>query len=413
MNILNKESYVGKFLEKHLQTDMAYLTKGSFWLNLNFLISSLLAFLLYIVMAKILPKETYGLYQYVLSLATIFSAFSLTGMGSAITQSVARGNEGDFTRSLLPQLKWSLISSCLALITGIYYLYQGNKFLFVSLIIMAVSLPFINSTNTYIAFFTGKREFKKIFTYSSIFNIIYTIVIIITIFITKNPINIVLSYFLISAGINTTLYIRTLKKNKPNQLFDKDTTSYAKHLSFMNIIGILVGKIDSIIVFQYLGAVNLAIYTFAKIIPEKIGGLLKSFGIIAFPKFAEKNIIDIRNGIIKKTYVFIGFALIFSVLYIFTAPTIFKVFFPNYIESVGYSQLFSLTLITSAASLPVYALISQKLKKKLYILNTLSPLIQLLIMLIMVYFWGIWGLIISKIISGLIQIFVATYLVKY
>lgn len=413
MRLLNNNSTILKILEKILKTDVSYLAKGSFWLNFNFIISSALAFVLYIIMGNFLPKEVYGTYQYILSLSTIFTAFSITGMGSAITQSVARGNEGDFIKSILPQIKWSILSSSLAIITGLYYLIQGNNTLFVTLIIVAILLPITNSTNTYIAYFTGKKDFKKTFLYNTIFNTIYTTIMVVTILVTKNPINIVLSYFVTTSIINTILYLRTIKISKPNQITDSDTLSYAKHLSLMNILGTLVSKIDSIVVFHYLGATNLAIYTFAKIIPEKFSGLFKSFGTIAFPKFSEKNIDDIRENITKKTLVFLFSALLFSLFYILIAPVLFKVFFPQYLNSVLYSQVISLTLIASAASLPTYALMAQKLKKRLYFLNTVSPVLQLGIIVIMAHFWGIWGIILSKIIGSVIHLSISIFSIKH
>lgn len=398
-----------KRLEPYMRTDMNYLASGGFWVNLNFISSSLFAFILSVALAHYVPKETYGVYQYILSLAAIFTAFSLTGINSAITQSVARGYEGSLVGTLIPQLKWNLLSSGASFITAGYYAYQSSYVLSVSLVIVGVFLPVMNTTNTYIAFYTGKKEFRKSFKYNNIFNLLYTITIITTIFYTQNPIIIILNYFIANSLISTFLFIRTLKLSKPNNLIDDDTLPYAKHLSLMNIIGVVANKIDSVLVFHFLGATTLALYVFAKIIPEKIGGAFKSLASIAFPKFSEKESHEIHTHILYKTTLFTGLAVLASIIYIIIAPFVFRTFFPNYVESIIYSQVLSLTLIGAAASLPNYALMAQKMKKELYIINTVNPIIQLCILTSMLYFWGIWGLVYSKIISAVIYLLISTF----
>jgi short subunit fatty acids transporter len=57
--------------EKYTKTDMVYLLKGGFWLNLNNVISSGLSFVLSILFAKYVSKEAYGSYQFLISFASI------------------------------------------------------------------------------------------------------------------------------------------------------------------------------------------------------------------------------------------------------------------------------------------------------------------------------------------------------
>lgn len=397
-------------LEFYTKTDMIYLASGGFWLNLNFVISSGFAFILSISLAYFVPKEVYGTYQYLLSLSAIFTAFSLTGINSAITQSVARGYEGSLVDTIKPQLKWGLLSSLAAFTTAGYYFYHSSTILGLSLIVIGIFLPIINTTNTYTAFYIGRKDFKKNFIYSNFFNFIYTIVLTITVILTKNPLLIILSYFITNSIINTFLFIYTIKTSKINDRIDSDTIPYAKHLSLMSVISVVANKIDGIMVFQFLGPTSLALYTFAKIVPEKIGGAFKSVASIAFPKFSTKEKHEINSNLLYRTALFAIVTLIASGIYILIAPILFNTFFPKYIESIPYSQVFSLSLIGAAASLPNYALMSQKLKRELYIISTVNPILQLIILTIMLYFWGIWGLIYSKIISSFIYLLVSVYL---
>src|SRR5262245_3218380 len=95
-------------LGTYLHTDMVYVAKSTFWLNANFVISGFLSFAISIAFAHLLPKEAYGTYQFVLSLASFVTAFTLTGMNVAIIRAVSRGYEGGFVPSIRMQLKWSV-----------------------------------------------------------------------------------------------------------------------------------------------------------------------------------------------------------------------------------------------------------------------------------------------------------------
>jgi len=69
-----------RWSEKYTKLDMVYLTKGGFWMTLSQVSSNMLSLLLVIAFANLLPKETYGLYRYILSLAGMLNSLSLTGM---------------------------------------------------------------------------------------------------------------------------------------------------------------------------------------------------------------------------------------------------------------------------------------------------------------------------------------------
>ena len=399
-----------KKLEFYTKTNIAYVLSGGLWSNLNFVTSSILAFILSIAFAYYTPKEVYGVYQYILSLSAIFTAFSLTGINSAITRSVAQGYEGSFMQSIKPQLLWGLLSSCIGLIATFYYIVQESYVIALSVFFVAIFLPIINTSNTYSALFTGQKKFKDTFIFNSIFNLIYTIGMIIVVMYTENPVLMVISYLLLTGITGTLLFIKSIQKSKPNNLIDPETIPYAKHLSIMNVIGVIANKIDSVLVFHFLGPTNLALYTFAKIIPEKTGGALKSFTSIAFPKFATQEKKEIHVTLLRRTLLLGLLTVVLSIGYIFITPFIFKLFLPAYKDAIIYSQLFSLSLIGSAASLPVYALMSQKSTKELYTINILHPVIQLILICLMMYFWGIWGLIYSKIISSIVYVCLTTYI---
>ncbi len=209
----------------YTKIDMVYFAKGGFWLNLNFFVSSLTSFVLSVAFAHFVPKETYGIYQYILSIASILTAFSLTGMNTAITQSVANGFDRTVKESIPFQFKWSTFSSLGALAISGYYFFNNAYVFSLSFLAIALCLPVINTMNTYSSYLTGKKDFRRFFIFSNIFNGIYFGVMLGTIILSKNPFYLILSYLLVGAVINTLLYFKSLKEIPPNDKKDPENLS--------------------------------------------------------------------------------------------------------------------------------------------------------------------------------------------
>ena len=95
--------------EKYTKTDMTYMAKGGFWLTFAQVISSISSLLLTLAFASMVTKEVYGTYKYIFSLFALLSIPTLSGMGTAITQSVARGFEGSVIPAFKEKIKWGAL----------------------------------------------------------------------------------------------------------------------------------------------------------------------------------------------------------------------------------------------------------------------------------------------------------------
>ncbi len=110
MNNLRVKTYkILRKSEKFFKIDMVYLAKGGFWITSGQSINTILSLVLIVAFANLLPKETYGTYKYILSLAGVLNIFTLTGMNSAVARAVAVGSEGALKASVKYQLKWNLL----------------------------------------------------------------------------------------------------------------------------------------------------------------------------------------------------------------------------------------------------------------------------------------------------------------
>jgi len=384
--------------ERYTKTDMVYLAKGGFWLTLGQVVSSLAAFLLAIAFANLLPKEIYGTYKYILSLLGILAIPTLSGMGTAVTRAVAQGYDGSFVPALKLKIKWGLFGGLASIGLAAYYYLNGNLQLTLAFLITAIFIPFMDAFTLYGALLQGKKEFAVATRYGIWIKIVAATSIFITLYFTTNLFAILFIY-LASYTLLRLLFLKISLKYLENKKEDPGTISYGKHLSLMGIIGLIAAQIDKILVFHFIGAAELAIYSIAIAMPEQIKSLLKNVSNLAFPKFAEKNSVEIKTTFYKKMRLFSLFLLVIVFFYILVAPIIFRLFFPQYLESIIYSQIFSLGLL----NIPIVFLInpllqSQGRKKELYEIQINSSIIQIILMAGLTYFYGILGLIIARLI---------------
>lgn len=391
-----------RWSEKYTKTDMLYLAKGGFWAILSQIVSSGATFGLAIAFAHFVSKDAYGQYKYVLSMASILATLTLSGIGTAVLQSVASGFEGTMHYAFWKNIRWSALYFLIALGVSIYYFAHENNFLGISFLIAGSLAPIIASTNLYNAYLVAKKDFRRSAIYYNIIgNLIPALAIFATMTLTQNPIWFVAVYFFSNTLIGIILYIRIKKLYSPNDAIDDKALAYGKHLSFIGILAGLADNLDQILVFHYIGGAQLAIYNFAVAIPSQIKGPMKGLAGLMFPKFAERTDKEIRAGMSNKILLlFIG-ALVAIICYFFAAPYIFGFFFPKYMESVLYSQIFALSLLwIIAIPADAYLVVKKKIKEQ-YIVNIVGSMLQIAVLLFGILWAGLLGLIIARVIIQL------------
>jgi len=413
LNFLKAKTY--HFLrwgEKYTKTDNIYLTKGGFWLTLGHGVAVLAGLVLTIGFANLLSKESFGTYKFILSLAGILSSFSLTGLSSVITRSVARGFEGSLKIGFLANLKWSFVVFVGGFAGALYYFLNDNLIVSLSILIAGSLSPFMASASLYGSFLEGKKDFRRQTFYGMGRNIFPAASILTTIFFTDSPLLIILVYFVSNTLVTLLLYYRILKVYKPSEESESTTISYGKHLSLMNVISTISNQIDKVLVFHFLGAAPLAIYTFAIAPVDQLQAGKKFVRILALPKLSSRTAEELKISIPQKAKVFFLFSALVSVTYILLAPLFYKFIFPQYIGSVFFSQIYALVLLFSPAMLFVETLVAHQKKKELYIINTGAPVLRIILYVILLPLYGIMGLILALVFVKLLSTTLTIFLFK-
>ncbi|MCG2689970.1 oligosaccharide flippase family protein [Candidatus Parcubacteria bacterium] len=389
LNLLN-------WAQGYLKTDILYIVKGGFWLFLGQVITFGTSFVLTWAFANFATKEVFGAYKYILSITAILAVPVLSGMNTALLRAVAAGKEGVLIPILKTKLKWGLLSVLGSFGLAIYYFLQGNKELALGLAIAALFIPLVNSFCLWEQFLAGKKAFKRQNIYKAIINMANMVALMLAILLKGNLFVILATYFISWALLHSLFFVLTYKKYKPAQEYDAKTMRFGKHLSLMGIIGMVDSQLDKIVLWHFLGADQVAIFSIALVLPATLGGVLKIINGLAMPKLSQAKISDLKRTIPRKTFYLFILVLPIAVGYILFAPLLFKIFFPKYIEAVIYTQVAALTLLFFPRALFGTALTAKAQTKALYA-NTiiLSPL-YIIALLLLVPAFGIMGAMLAS-----------------
>ena len=387
--------------QKYTGTDNVYLAKGGFWLSLGKFFALGISFLSAIAFANLLNPATYGNYKYVLSLVGMLGIFSLTGISTAISQAVARGLEGSFYAGFKTRLKWALLGSLVALGMAGYYWRQGNNLLILPLILTAIFLPLLNASHLYTSFLSGKKIFNAQAQYGILSQVISTGAIIAALFLTKNLFWLIAVYFISNTFLESFFYLLTKFKFRPNKKEDSQTIPYGKYLTLLDIVSVVGSYLDKILLFSLVGPAQLAIYSFATLPPEQLKGFAEeNINSLAFPKLAAKSPEEIKANIMKKVWRLAILAGIMVMGYFLLAPYIYKIFFPQYLNSILYSQIFTLSFIFLPTIFLSNVFEAKMMKKELYTLKLIISPLKIILYLILIPLYGIWGVIAAILLAG-------------
>lgn len=400
-----------RWSQQYTKTDMLYLAKGGSWLTLEKTLTTLAGIGLAIAFANLIPEDTFGVYKYILSVAGIIGSLTLSGLKSAVIQSVAKGYEGSLRYGFRETLKWSSLMVVAAIGGSLYYFLQDNNTLALGVLMIGLFYPFLSSSALYNSFLEGKKDFKRRSLFMILREVLQAVVMIGVILLTQNILWILLAFFVVNCVPALLLYIRTLDIYEPGDKEDPELVNYGKHLSVINILGSVAQHIDKVLVFTFLGAGELAIYAFATLPVDRLQDLRGVLRSLALPKFSNTNLSILQKTLPRKLLLFFAGLLLLTAGFIFAAPYIYELIFPQYLESVRFAQIFSVSLLFMPGMILTNVLIGHAKKKELYAVNITTDVVKILLLLILLPTYGILGGIIALLADRALRAAIPTYFV--
>lgn len=401
-----------RWSERYTKTDMVYLTRGGFWLLTSNLLQAASGLILLVAFANLLSKDSLGIYQFFLSMAAILSAFTLTGMDTAVTRAVTQGNEGALRYGFRAKLAWSAAIALLSGVIALYYFIQGNYSFAIAFLIIGGCAPFIESFSLYGSYLTGKKMFKEHAFFGVCRKPLPIVGVVVSLFFTNEPTILLAVYFgtqVLSLGL---IYIKVLNQFSLPDKEDNEMVSYAKHLSVMNVISRIAQDIDQVIVFQLLGPTALATYVIAYNPVKRLQGLMGIVKRLMLPKFTMTRFSMLQNTLPRKLWV-ARIVIFFAVLaYILIAPYMFALLFPAYADAVLVTQALALTVLAIPRSMLTQAFTAHRKTRELYIIQAIVPIVRIVLFVTLIPLFGLWGAVYSLWITYIFSSLLIGFLFK-
>jgi O-antigen/teichoic acid export membrane protein len=384
-----------------LKIDTQYVFNGGGWLMLGYIATFVTVLATSYVFANFIDPDIYGQYKYLLSVGVMISAFSLTGIGTAVVQAVAKDVQGFYRFALVKSFQYGLITTAIALIGSAYYFFAGNNLLAIGLLIIALLQPLMNSLNLVFSYLNGAQQFRETTKMSTFKTVVVSITLIASAIYTEDALIIMVTYFASHIFCNFIInYFAKIDLNKTeDSVATKKLYGYAKHTSLQSIVQGISGQLDKILVFQNMGAVELATYTFAIALPDQYKSITKSVESLLLPRFSQQSQKSVRQSMLRKSVIYFLFLVACATLYTLIAPYIFAVLFPLYEESVFLSQIYVWGIIFGVGGIPFAGLKSELNNKKLYWFNLSTSIFQIFSIVLLFSLYGLLGVILSKIIT--------------
>ena len=160
-----------------------------------------------------------------------------------------------------------------------------------------------------------------------------------------------------------------------------------------------------------MGEVPLAIYAFAIAPVEQLQSGKKILNALLLPKLSERPFEELQKSAPRRVVMLALYAAVLIGIYVPLIPYFYEFFYPQYLDSVFYSQIYALTLLGVIGSVLESHLIAHKKKKELYVSRTVIPLSQIALYFILIPSLGLMGLVVAQIGTRLLSGLLSYYLV--
>ena len=384
------------------------LLRNSAWVIGGKIVIFGISFAFITALANIAPTEVAGSFQYIMATLAIVSIFTLPGMNTALVRAVSRNFEGSIRSMMRMRLTFGLIGSTIGIVIGCWYLSINQTLLGYAFLLSSLFVPFTDtwSEMTY-SFFQGRKQFGKAILLALLCQFLFSIPSIIILTQSNNLIIVAGSFFLFQAlaGYFVYLFVKPI-----NLIKDHESEKLGFHLTTIGALRTIATNIDRVIVFQLLGPLSVAIYTFAAIPIMKLEQLIP-IEMLALPDLTNQVLtLELRKKLFIRMLLLLLVIIPVIIVGVILTPFVFGILFPKFPESIPLFQVLMTGLIFSPFLLLKTGFTAWGRKRELYISETFSQLSRIVLMVIFGYLFGIYGIIAGIILSKLLESMMIAFL---
>jgi O-antigen/teichoic acid export membrane protein len=267
----------------------------------------------------------------------------------------------------------------------------------------------MNGYRLWSEYLNGKHEYKILSISLTLFEFTKVSSLIIAVLYSQNLIPIVTTYFIADSLFKFIIYKIILKRFPPNEVDDPELISYGKKLSLVKIITTISNHLDKILLFYFLGPLQLAIYSFAIRPTNELKKFILNIVDISAPKISTNNLETLQKTMPRKIFGLVALLIPIIIALLIFYPFLYKTLFPKYTESILYAQFFTLVIIFFPKNIIEQIFISHSKTKELSLIKQSTAIFKILMFVFMLPIFGIWGALSTILITELISFSVLYY----
>lgn len=293
----------------------------------------------YYFVVRALSKESFGEYQYVLSIISIISIISLKDMNNAVMQSVARGFLGTYRKSISLSLLCNFAGAIVLLGFAGWHYFAQHQELALAFLISAVLFPSVHGLLQWHSIQIGKENFFTNVMHKSGETFLMYMLIIAGVLIMPGTLIIPLLFTLLIPAIhNTVMTILSWRKVPADAPVEQGAITYGVKTTIYSAANILSMHLDKVLLLYFLSPVAVATFVAADRIAELFRNITQDISVILSPKFAKYEHYSRQLDRYLKLYVYIFGAAIIVFTFTLLPPMMLFLFSDKYADSIPYAQ---------------------------------------------------------------------------
>lgn len=328
-------------IQKGIGIDLAYLIKNGSWVSLRFFILAVGGWLVSIFFTRFSSKELLGQYQFIISLISMITVFSLPGLNAAALESIAKGKFAGVIRAVKLSFLFSLVGIPILLGYGFFNIFiKDNLLLGSSLIFAGIISPLYYSLNTWSVYYEGQSLFKKSSLRIIILNIVLNFLLIIGIISKLNVLDLIIIFLTVNTAFFGYYFWEVFKKIK-NLYDDYIDVKFGISVSIQKFVYSFSSNLPPLAISFIFGVEWVAIFYIAYYVISSITAFLGNIITLYLPKLFKGCKLNHKSIILQN--IFIGF--IFWLIFIIFLKFLFLLIYGNdYLLSLKLSYQISFLL---------------------------------------------------------------------
>lgn len=338
-----------------------YFLNDSFWIMTSQFFATFANLALVYILANMLSTNNYGEFKLVTTWLGIALGIGYTGYTYTLPQKIARNEKYSLRDILRNTFIYSLPTFVTLFCISIYYLIDQNINLSVGFFFSSIVAPILCTSLIVNLYYQGHRNFKN-YALSQIFVDIFQLsAISFFAYYYNNFILIISAYFVATIFANILIILKILKEEKTKErnienqetseeiLAETSEKKYQNKLNLATIFSTFSYQIDKLLIFHFIGATPLAIYSIVSAVSDQAKAPIKSILVAVLPRMTNSNFTKQ-----KLFYIFIVLAFTCFIIFafvIFANPFVFQYVFPKYSEYIYLANLSALGILFAPSQL--------------------------------------------------------------